>query len=66
MTTRPIARIVTAHQQREGAGFLVRRPVDPTALRLLLQKKNQKQKHRKRLQKQKHLLLHQLQLLLQK
>jgi redox-sensitive bicupin YhaK (pirin superfamily) len=28
--TRPVARVVTAHQQKEGAGFLVRRPV-PTA-----------------------------------
>ncbi|MCA8929609.1 MAG: pirin family protein [Alphaproteobacteria bacterium] len=30
MAVRPVARIVTAHQQKEGAGFLVRRPV-PTA-----------------------------------
>lgn len=27
MTARPIAQIVTAHQQKEGAGFLVRRPL---------------------------------------
>jgi len=27
MTQRDIQRVVTAHQQREGAGFLVRRPV---------------------------------------
>jgi quercetin 2,3-dioxygenase len=29
---RAVARIVTAHQQREGAGFLVRRPVPTTGL----------------------------------
>lgn len=32
MNTRPVARIVTAHQQREGAGFLVRRPVPTQGL----------------------------------
>lgn len=32
MTVRPVAGIVTAHQQKEGAGFLVRRPVPTDGL----------------------------------
>ena len=32
MNQRDIQRIVTAHQQREGAGFLVRRPVPTQGL----------------------------------
>lgn len=31
-TDRPVARVVTAHQQREGAGFMVRRPVPTEGL----------------------------------
>jgi len=31
-TDRPVARVVTAHQQREGEGFLVRRPVPTEGL----------------------------------
>lgn len=32
MTARPVARIVTAHQQKEGAGFLIRRPMPTQGL----------------------------------
>ena len=32
MTSRPVVRTVTAHQQKEGAGFIVRRPVPTTGL----------------------------------
>ena len=32
MNARPVAHIVTAHQQKEGAGFLVRRPVPTRGL----------------------------------
>jgi hypothetical protein len=33
MTARPVAQIITAYKQKEGAGFLVRRPV-PTRVRI--------------------------------
>jgi redox-sensitive bicupin YhaK (pirin superfamily) len=32
MTTRPIARVTTAHKQREGGGFIVRRPFPSVGL----------------------------------
>jgi redox-sensitive bicupin YhaK (pirin superfamily) len=34
VTTRPVVRVVTAHRQREGAGFMVRRPFPTSGLNL--------------------------------